>query len=79
MKPLVERLKKEYAGKVEFRRYVDAGSPGSDPAGVDLAEQIGLQYYPTFLFVNSDGSLAGQPVIGGQTEAQLRQRLDALE
>jgi hypothetical protein len=30
MKPLVERLKKEYAGKVEFRRYVDSGDPVGD-------------------------------------------------
>jgi thioredoxin-like negative regulator of GroEL len=75
MKPLVERLKKEYAGKVEFRRYVDAG----DPVGDQLAQQFNVQYVPTFLFVNADGSLSGQPLVGGADEATLRARLDALK
>jgi thioredoxin-like negative regulator of GroEL len=75
MKPLVERLKKEYAGKVEFRRYVDAG----DPVGDKLAQQFNVQYVPTFVFVNADGSLSGQPLVGGTDEATLKQRLDALQ
>ena len=75
MKPLVERLKKEYAGKVEFRRYVDSG----DPVGDVLARQFNVQYVPTFVFVNEDGSLSGAPFVGGTDEATLRQRLDALK
>ncbi len=75
MKPLVERLKKEYAGKLEFRRYVDTG----DPVGDQLAQQFNVQYVPTFVFVNADGSVSGQPIVGGVSEDVLRQRLDALK
>ena len=75
MQPLVERLKKEYQSKVEFRRYVDSG----DPVGDQLAQQFNVQYVPTFLFVNADGSVSGQPIVGGVDESVLRQRLDALK
>ena len=74
MKPLVERLKQEYAGKVEFRRYVD----DTDPLGNQHAEQFNVQYVPTFVFVNGDGSVSGQPLVGGTDETTLRQRLDVL-
>jgi hypothetical protein len=75
MKPLVERLKGEYVGKVEFRRYVDSG----DPVGDSLAQTFNVQYVPTFVFVNADGSVSGQPIVGEVTEAVLRQRLDELK
>lgn len=75
MRPLVERLEKEYAGKVEFRRYVDSG----DPIGDKLAQQFNVQYVPTFVFVNADGGVSGQPIVGGVDEATLRQRLDSLK
>lgn len=75
MKPLVERLASEYAGKVESRRYVDSG----DPTGDALAARFDIQYVPTFVFVNADGSLSGQPIVGETDEATLRARLDALK
>lgn len=75
MKPLVERLKQEYAGKVEFRRYVD----DTDPLGNQLAQLFDVQYVPTFVFVNADGSISGQPLVGGTDEATLKSRLDALK
>jgi hypothetical protein len=75
MKPLVERLEKEYAGKVEFRRYVDSG----DPVGDKLSLLFNVQYVPTFVFVNADGSVSGQPIVGEASEGVLRQRLDALK
>jgi len=75
MKPLVERLKKQYAGRVEFRRYVD----DVDPVGNQLAQQFNVQYVPTFVFVNKDGSVSGQPIVGGVDVSVLRQRLDALK
>ncbi len=75
MRPLVERLAQEYGGKVEFRRYVDSG----DPVGDQLSQAFGIQYVPTFVFVDSDGSLSGQPLVGGVDEAVLRQRLDLLK
>ena len=75
MKPLVERLALEYKGKVEFRRYVDSG----DPVGDQLSQAFSIQYVPTFAFVNSDGSLSGQLLVGGVTEDVLRARLDVLK
>jgi len=75
MKPLVERLEKEYKGKIEFRRYVDSG----DPVGDRLAQAFDVQYVPTFVFVDSNGSLSGQLIVGGVDESVLRQRLDLLK
>jgi thioredoxin-like negative regulator of GroEL len=74
MKPLVEGLEKQYADKVEFRRL----NVETDQAGVELANKLGVQYVPTFLFVNSDGVISKQ-VVGGQTKAQLQQTIDALQ
>lgn len=74
MKPLVEGLKPQYADKVEFRLY----NVESDQEGVALANKLGVQYVPTFVFVNSDGIIS-QQVVGEQTEAQMRQALDALQ
>jgi len=74
MKPLVEGLEKEYQGKVEFRKL----NVETDQSGVKLANELGVQYVPTFLFVNSDGVISSQ-VVGGQTKDQLKQAIDALQ
>ncbi len=74
MKPLVEGLKPQYADRVEFRLY----NVESDQQGVALANELGVQYVPTFVFVNSDG-VVSQQVVGEQTEAQMKQALDALQ
>jgi thioredoxin-like negative regulator of GroEL len=60
---------------VEFRDYVDSG----DPVGDAIAQQFNVQYVPEFLFVNADGSVSGDPLVGGTDEATLRQRLEALK
>lgn len=74
MAPVVNRLKDEYAGKVEFRLYdVDKDAEGSA-----LMQQYGAQYVPTFVFVNSDGTTA-QQLVGEQTEESMRAALDALK
>jgi hypothetical protein len=75
MKPLVERLAQEFKGKVDFRRYVDSG----DPVGDQLSQAFNIQYVPTFVFINADGSVSGQPIVGGVGEDVLRQRLAALK
>lgn len=74
MKPLVEGLEKQYEGKVEFRRL----NVEKDQAGVELANKLGVQYVPTFLFVNADGVIA-QQVVGEQTKEQLTAALDSLK
>lgn len=74
MEPLVKGLEQQYEGKIEFRRL----NVETDQSGVELANKLGVQYVPTFLFVNSDGVIAKQ-VVGGQTEQQMKSELDALQ
>ena len=73
MKPLVEGLSQSYNGRIEFRRL----NVESDQKAIDLASKLGVQYVPTFAFVNSDGVIS-KTVVGEQTEAALRSGLDAL-
>lgn len=74
MKPVVDGLEKKYSGKVEVRRL----NVEKDQAAVELANSMKIQYVPTFLYVNADGSIAGQ-VVGEQTEAQMSTAIDALK
>ena len=75
MKPLVEGLEKQYSGTVEFRRLnVD----GSDQASLALADKLGVQYVPTFVFVTKDG-VVSKSIVGEQTTQSLQQGLDALK
>ncbi|HSK48219.1 MAG TPA: thioredoxin family protein [Coriobacteriia bacterium] len=74
MKPVVDGLKKEYEGKVEFRLY----NVETDPKGVELANAMGVNLVPTFVFVNSDGVQAGTQV-GGASAEDLRAKLDSLK
>lgn len=74
MKPVVDRLKQEYDGKVEFRIYdVDKSSEGQE-----LMRRYGAQYVPTFVFVNSDGAEVNRAV-GEVSEDEMRRLLDSLE
>ena len=75
MKPLVEGLEKTYSGKIEFRRM---NSDGSDPAANALADQLGVQYVPTFYFVNADGSIA-KSTVGEMTLGALTASVAALK
>lgn len=75
MKPVVDRLKEQYAGKIEFRRLdTTAGDPETDR----LANQFQIQYVPTFVFINTDGTTSDL-LVGGTTEEVLRTKLDALK
>jgi thiol-disulfide isomerase/thioredoxin len=74
MKPLVEGLEKKYSDKVEFRRL----NVEKDPAGVKLADAMGVQYVPTFVFVNANGVVSKQ-VVGGQTQQQMEDAISALQ
>lgn len=73
MKPVVDRLRDEYEGKVDFTVYVDR----PDEEGERIASRLGLRYVPTFVFVNTDGSVAKLDV-GEIAERTMRERLDAL-
>lgn len=73
MKPLVERLKKTYEGKVEFRRY----NVQNDQKAIALADKLGVQYVPTFVFATADGVIS-KTLVGEQTEQDMIAALDAL-
>ena len=74
MKPVVDRLNKQYKGKVEFRLYdVDKSAEGSA-----LMQKFNSQYVPTFVFVNRDGTVAQQKV-GEISETDLKALLDSLK
>lgn len=74
MKPLVERLKQEYGDAVEFRLY----NVEEDQTGIQVAEQLGVQYVPTFVFVTKEGVVSDK-LVGEQSEAAMRKGLEALK
>ncbi len=74
MKPVVDRLQKQYQGKVDFKRYdVDTSAEGNR-----LMQLFDSQYVPTFLFVNRDGTLA-QKKVGELAESDFTAALNALK
>lgn len=74
MKPVVDRLEKAYAGRVDVKRM---SLNGDDATAEQLANQFGVQYVPTFVLVDSKGARQGF-VVGETPEADLRAKLDAL-
>ena len=74
MKPVVDGLSDEYAGKVDFKRL----NVETDQQAVELANQMGVTAVPTFVFVNSNGVQAGTK-IGGATAEDLRAQIDKLQ
>lgn len=73
MAPVVDRLKTEYEGTVEFKLY----NVDEDAEGQALAQTYGVQFVPTFVLVNADGSFS-QQMVGEVAEDRMRQALDAL-
>lgn len=74
MAPVVDRLAEEYKGKVEFRKM----NVETDDGASSLASRFRVEYVPTFVFVQSDGTVSAT-VVGETTEADLREALDALQ
>lgn len=75
MRPVVDRLKQQYAGKVDVR-VIDLS--GADADAEQLATRFGVEYVPTFAFVDADGTRRGQ-IVGATSESALRARMDALK
>ena len=73
MKPLVEGLEKTFSGKVEFRRL----NVESDQSAIALADKLGVQYVPTFIFVNADGVIA-KSLVGETTQDALTAAVSSL-
>jgi len=74
VKPVVDRLEKEYEGRVVFER-INADTHDDARA---LMQKFGVNAFPTFVFVNSDGSVESR-VVGAVPEEELRRNLDALQ
>jgi thiol-disulfide isomerase/thioredoxin len=74
MAPVVNGLKDDYDGSVAIRIY----NVGTSSAGNALADKYGVQYVPTFVFVDSDGEYVDM-IIGETSEATLRKALDSLD
>jgi len=74
MKPVVDGLKQEYEGTVEFKLY----DVEKSAEGADLASTFGAQFVPTFVFVNADGATS-ETIVGAVSEAKLRAALDKLK
>ena len=71
---MVDRLTEEYEGTVEIR----ALNVEEDAAAAELASSYRVQYVPTFVFVNADGTTA-ETLVGELEESALRDALDALK
>ena len=69
---MVDRLSKRYEGKVEVRRL-----NADDAVTQQLADTFGVQYVPTFVFIDRGGNRVDQ-VVGGLTEQDLAKKLDSL-
>ena len=74
MAPIVDGLINEYADTVAIRKY----NVETSDEGAALADSFGVQFVPTFVFVNSDGE-AVDTIIGEVSESTLKQALDDLE
>jgi thiol-disulfide isomerase/thioredoxin len=73
MKPLVEGLEPSYKDKIEFRRL----NVESDQQSIALAEKLGVQYVPTFVFVNSNGVIS-KTVVGEMTKDAITSSIGGL-
>ena len=72
MRPVVHRLRADYQGRVD----VLSVNPKSMKAQ-KLAGQYGAIFTPTFVFVQSNGSIQGV-IVGEADEERLRQELELL-
>lgn len=75
MRPVVDRLKDKYAGKVDIKRM---NTSQGDPEVERLAQSFGIQYVPTFVFVNSDGTKSGL-IVGEVSQATLEAEIAKLK
>jgi len=74
MAPVVNGLIPKYEGTVAIRTY----DVESSTAGIELANEYGIQYVPSFVFVSSTGEHV-DTIIGEVSEGTLKSALDALE
>lgn len=74
MAPVVDGLIPEYEGKVAIRKY----DVETSDEGLALADEYGIQFVPSFVFVTSTGEHV-DTIIGEVSESTLKSALDDLE
>jgi thioredoxin-related protein len=74
MAPVVDRLTGEYEDVVEIR----ALNVENDEEAARLASGFRVQYVPTFVFVDAEGTTV-ETLVGEVSEADLRDALDAIK
>lgn len=74
MAPVVNGLKGDYDDRIVFKIY----DVETSEEGMALANQFGLQFVPTFVFVDSSGEEVNR-MVGLVSESALRETLDNLE
>jgi hypothetical protein len=74
MRPVVDGLVKKYAGRYDIR----VMNTTTDAEARRLSQQMQIEYVPTFVFVNSDGSRSGQ-IVGSTPPEQIETELAKLK
>ena len=74
MRPVVAGLIQSYAGRVDIK-VLDTSTGGADVSA--LSQRFGIEYVPTFVFVDSQGKRR-DTVVGAVAESELTSRLDRL-
>lgn len=74
MKPVVDGLKQQYEGRVEFRLI----NTDTDKNAQALSQKYGITAVPTFVFLNKDGTEAGRR-LGETSKNDMQALLDALK
>jgi len=75
MRPVVDGLVKKYAGKYDIR--IMNGSVTDPNVVAKLANMFSIRFVPTFVFLNSDGSL-NQTVVGAVPVSRIESELAKL-
>lgn len=70
---MVDGLRQETAGRYDIKELNLSKDPSLEP----LANRLKVRYVPTFVFVNSDGSVA-KTVVGGITKDSMLAELAKL-
>lgn len=74
MAPIVDGLIDDYEGSVAIRKY----NVEESAEGLALAEEYEVQFVPTFVFVDANGTEVNR-IIGEVSEDDLRSALDELK
>lgn len=75
MRPVVDGLIKQYAGRYDIK-VVNLSQ--NKEADVALYQSFGLQYVPTFVFLNADGTRSGT-IVGAASVQEIQTELAKLK